>query len=141
MACAAGSLTKSSSTPEGSSIICFRRSGETCTKRPIIDISVPLSLTHYETLQLVFTHHSHESSGTERGLESRMTLLVSHSESSLLICALRCDVAYQDRKLRDAMAARAAGIENLRHQRVCQAAATIIGQCRDRLDYPGAVEG
>jgi hypothetical protein len=69
-----------------------------------------------------------------------MTLLVADSEPNLLICALRCDVANQDRKLREAMAARAAGIENLGHERVCQAAATIIGQCRDRLDYPRAVE-
>ena len=70
-------------------------------------------------LQLVFPHHPHESSGTERRLEVGVTLLVADRESSLLICALRCDVAYQDRKLRDAMAARAAGIENLRHQRIC----------------------
>ena len=47
-----------------------------------------------------------------------MALFVAHAESSFLVCALRRDVADQDRKLRDAVAARAARFENLGHQGV-----------------------
>src|SRR3984957_14672984 len=91
-------------------------------------------------LQLVFPHHSHEARGGERGLEVRMSLLVADSESGLLVNALRCDVADQDRKLCDAMAAGAAGSENLSHKKICQSAAKKLGQRGDRFDHPCTVE-
>src|SRR5277367_693285 len=70
----------------------------------------------------VAANHPHKAGRAEEGLEVAMALFVTHAESGFLVCALRRDVADQDRKLREAVAAGTAGFENLGHQGVDRSA-------------------
>src|SRR5271154_4622708 len=88
----------------------------------------------------VAANHPHKAGRAEEGLEVAMALFVAHAESGFLVCALRRDVADQDCKLRDVVAVCMAGFENLGHQGVDQSAAPELGNRRDRLDHPRAVE-
>src|SRR5271169_4275127 len=88
----------------------------------------------------VAANHPHKAGRAEEGLEVAMALFVAHAESGFLVCALRRDVADQNRKLREAVAPSTAGVEYLGPQGVDQPAAPVRHCTFDTLDGAWVVE-